>query len=57
MRSGKPGQAYRLEEEKGRMRDEYCNGFMKHGAVFVRSKYQNSWMFLAPSHHIFIWAK
>lgn len=36
------------------MRVAYCNGFMKHGAVFVRSKYQISWLFLAPSHRIFL---
>lgn len=35
------------------MRVAYCNGFMKHGAVFVRSKYQISWMsFSTISPHI-----
>ena len=36
------------------MHDEYCNGFMKHCAVFVGSKYQNNLMFSASSHCIFL---
>lgn len=36
------------------MRDEYCNGFMKHCVVFVRSKYQNSLLFSASSLRIFL---